>query len=88
MDDLHTPTVPSGPTTTGSRAVNGVGEEKLSLMDLIAEKTRVEEELTALGGVLDSVCPHHVLDSLSLLKKAKFLLIGFFLFFFCSMAST
>ena len=55
MDDIHTPTVPSGPTT-GQRAVNGVGKDKMSLMDLIAEKTRVEEELTALGSVLDSVC--------------------------------
>ena len=57
MDDIHTPTVPSGPTT-GQKAVNGVAKEKLSLMDLIAEKTRVEEELTALGSVLDSVCNH------------------------------
>lgn len=55
MDDIHTPTVPSGPTT-GQRVANGVGMGKLSLMDLIAEKTRVEEELTALGSVLDSVC--------------------------------
>ena len=55
MDDIHTPTVPSGPTT-GQGAVNSVGKDKLSLMDLIAEKTRVEYELTALGSVLDSVC--------------------------------
>ena len=54
MDDIHTPTVPSGPTT-GQGAANGVAEDKLSLMDLIAEKTRVEEELSALGSVLDSV---------------------------------
>ena len=57
MDDMHTPTVPSGPTT-GQGAANGPGKDKLSLMDLIAEKTRVEEELTALGGVLDSVYHH------------------------------
>lgn len=55
MDDIHTPTVPSGPAT-GQRAANGVAKDKMSLMDLIAEKTRVEEELTALGSVLDSVC--------------------------------
>lgn len=55
MDDIHTPTVLSGPTTA-QRAANGVGKDKFSLMDLISEKTRVEEELTALGGVLDSVC--------------------------------
>lgn len=55
MDDIHTPTVPSGPTTA-QRVANGVGKDKMSLMDLIAEKTRVEEELSALGSVLDSVC--------------------------------
>ena len=54
MDDIHTPTVPSGPTT-GQRAANGIDKDKLSLMDLISEKTRVEEELSALGSVLDSV---------------------------------
>ncbi len=55
MDDIHTPTVPSGPMT-GQRAANGVDKDKLSLMDMILEKTRVEEELSALGSVLDSVC--------------------------------
>ena len=54
MDDIHTPTVPSGPTTD-QRAANGIDKDKLSLMDLISEKTRVEEELSALGSVLDSV---------------------------------
>lgn len=54
MDDIHTPSVPSGPTTNGARA-NGVGQEKVSLIDLIEQKTQVEEELKALGGVLDSV---------------------------------
>lgn len=54
MDDIHTPTVPSGPTTP-HRATNGVDKDKLSLMELIPEKTRVEEELSALGSVLDSV---------------------------------
>ncbi|CAD6571520.1 MAG: putative 26S proteasome regulatory subunit [Alectoria sarmentosa] len=53
MDDIHTPTVPSGPTTA-QRVANGVGKDKMSLMDLIVEKTRVEEELSALGSVLDS----------------------------------
>ena len=54
MDDIYTPTVSSGPTS-GQRTVNGAGKDKLSLMDLIAEKTRVEDELTVLGSVLDSV---------------------------------
>ncbi|MCJ1272838.1 putative 26S proteasome regulatory subunit [Puttea exsequens] len=52
MDDIHTPTVVSGPTS-GQR-VNGVDKDKLSLMEMISEKTRVEEELSALGSVLDS----------------------------------
>ena len=54
MNDIHTPTVPSGPTT-GQRVSNGADKNKLSIMDLISEKSRVEEELTALGSVLDSV---------------------------------
>lgn len=54
MDDIHTPTVASGPTS-GPGPSNGVDIDKLSLMDLMNEKTRVEEELTALGSVLDSV---------------------------------
>lgn len=53
MDDIHTPTVASGPTT--SRAADDTAQDKMSLMDLMSEKTRVEEELSALGGVLDSV---------------------------------
>ncbi|KAL2042066.1 hypothetical protein N7G274_005254 [Stereocaulon virgatum] len=53
MDDIHTPTVPSGPTT-GQRLANGGSNEKRSLLELIDEKTRVEEELSALGSVLDS----------------------------------
>ena len=56
MNDIHSPTVvPSGPTSSAS-ALNGIPQEKVPLMDLIAEKSRVEEELKALGSVLDSVC--------------------------------
>ena len=54
MDDIHTPTVASG-STSGPGSSNGIDKDKLSLMDLINEKTRVEEELSALGSVLDSV---------------------------------
>ena len=54
MDDLHAPTVSSGPTTGGYS--NGIPKEQLSLQELIAEKDRVETELKALGQVLDSVC--------------------------------
>lgn len=53
MDDLHTPTVPSGPTTRLQG--NDTGISRLSLMDLIDRKDRLEEELKALGSVLDSV---------------------------------
>jgi 26S proteasome non-ATPase regulatory subunit 9 len=53
MDDLHAPTVSSGPTTGGY--ANGISKDHLSLQELIAEKGRVETELKALGQVLDSV---------------------------------
>lgn len=53
MDDIHAPTVSSGPVSGGY--TNGVPKEQLSLQELIAEKDRVEAELKALGQVLDSV---------------------------------
>ena len=56
MDDIHTPTVPSGPTTRLQG--NDATVSKLSLMELIDRKDRVEEELKALGSVLDSVSGH------------------------------
>ncbi|KAF2864822.1 26S proteasome non-ATPase regulatory subunit 9 [Massariosphaeria phaeospora] len=52
MDDIHAPTVSSGPTSSGYS--NGVPKAQLSLQELIAEKDRVEAELKALGQVLDS----------------------------------
>lgn len=63
MDDIHAPTVSSGPTSTGHS--NGVTKDQLSLQELIAEKERVEAELKALGQVLDSV----QVSSLSGLQK-------------------
>ena len=54
MDDIHTPSVASGPVSNRG-AINGLEHDKLSLMDLIAKKQRVEGELSALGSVLDSV---------------------------------
>ncbi|TKA33134.1 hypothetical protein B0A50_00687 [Salinomyces thailandicus] len=51
MDDLHAPTVGSGPTS--QPAANGIGP-KLSLQELITKKENVEAELSALGSVLDS----------------------------------
>lgn len=53
MDDIHAPTVSSGPTS--SAYSNGIPKEQLSLQELISEKDRVEAELKALGHVLDSV---------------------------------
>lgn len=59
MDDIHAPTVSSGPVTGGY--ANGVPKEQLSLQELIAEKDRVEAELKALGQVLDSVRSNNTL---------------------------
>lgn len=54
MEDLHTPTVPSGPVTgTGGQGI--AHDKQTPLTDLISEKECVEGELTALSGVLDSV---------------------------------
>ena len=52
MDDLHAPTVASGPTSQNN--VNGTEKQK-SLEELIAQKENVEAELSALSSVLDSV---------------------------------
>lgn len=56
MDDIHTPTVASGPTSRGH--TNGVPKDQLSLRELMEEKDRIESELKALSAVLDSVCFH------------------------------
>lgn len=53
MDDIHTPSVASGPTTNGYS--NGIATDRLSFNELIAEKARLEGELTSLGAVLESV---------------------------------
>ncbi|PGH28765.1 26S proteasome non-ATPase regulatory subunit 9 [[Emmonsia] crescens] len=52
MDDIHTPTVASGPTSAPGR--NGRELSSLSLNELFEEKTRLEAELKALSSVLDS----------------------------------
>lgn len=52
MDDLHAPTVASGPTSQPT--ANGT-HGRQSLRELIAQKDNVEAELSALGSVLDSV---------------------------------
>ena len=56
MDDLHAPTVASGPTSNNFQ--NGDSRQQ-SLMSLINEKDNVQAELQALGSVLDSVCPRY-----------------------------
>ncbi|KAF2435529.1 26S proteasome non-ATPase regulatory subunit 9 [Tothia fuscella] len=52
MDDIHTPTVASGPTL--NRYSNGVAKEKMTFKQLTDEKDRLEGELSALSAVLDS----------------------------------
>ena len=49
--DMHTPSVAPASQDTSSSST----QESKSVYDLIAEKDKVEAELTALGGVLDSV---------------------------------
>ena len=53
MDDIHTPSVPSGPLTNHN--LSNVGHDRSSLIDLMSQKTLVESEMSALGSVLDSV---------------------------------
>lgn len=52
MNNLHAPTVPSGPTT--ARAANG-SSAHLTFTELQRKKENMEEELKALSSVLDSV---------------------------------
>ncbi|WEW61556.1 putative 26S proteasome regulatory subunit [Emydomyces testavorans] len=51
MDDIHAPTVPSGPTSRmgGERDIS-----KLSVTELFKEKERIEAELKALSAILQS----------------------------------
>ncbi|KAE8138154.1 hypothetical protein BDV38DRAFT_245604 [Aspergillus pseudotamarii] len=50
-DNIHAPTVASGPTTTGG---SGRDPAKLSMVELMQEKECIEEELSALSSVLTS----------------------------------
>ena len=52
MNNLHAPTVPSGPT---SHAATNGNTGHLSFLELQRKKDDLEAELQALGGVLDSV---------------------------------
>jgi 26S proteasome non-ATPase regulatory subunit 9 len=52
MQNLHAPTIPSGPTTSNG---GGIRTEGLTLPELQLKKESMEAELRALGGVLESV---------------------------------
>ncbi|KAI1429993.1 hypothetical protein F5Y12DRAFT_793137 [Xylaria sp. FL1777] len=51
MNNLHAPTIPSGPT---SRPLTNGNAKQLSFAELQQKKDNMEAELKALGGVLDS----------------------------------
>jgi 26S proteasome non-ATPase regulatory subunit 9 len=51
MNDIHAPTIASGPVSGGITH----DLSKLSMPDLMKEKERIEEELSALSSVLQSV---------------------------------
>ena len=53
MDNMHAPTIPSGPTMRGQ--TNGVKTTGKTLQELQAQKDNMEAELKALSGVLESV---------------------------------
>ncbi|KAL8783324.1 MAG: hypothetical protein Q9213_004699 [Squamulea squamosa] len=52
MNDIHTPTVQSGPSSIHPYS-SGIRAGGTSLQDLIEERTQAEEELKALSSVLD-----------------------------------
>ena len=54
MENLHAPTVHSGPTS-GLAGTNGIQTSGLSLTQLQAKKDNIEAEIRALGSVLESV---------------------------------
>lgn len=58
-DNLHAPTVASGPTSGGIQ----IDWSKLTMPELMQQKEKIEEELKALSTVLTSVSPHfHIGD--------------------------
>lgn len=54
MENLHAPTVPSGPTTAPSNN-NQLRTNGLTLAELQVKKDNLEAEIRALGSVLESV---------------------------------
>lgn len=59
MENLHAPTVPSGPTS--GPVTNGIQTAGLSLAQLQTKKDNLEAEIRALSSVLDSVCSSAVI---------------------------
>lgn len=61
MENLHAPTIPSGPTS-GPGATNGMQTNGLTFAQLQAKKDNIEAEIKALSGVLDSAgyTPNHM----------------------------
>lgn len=55
MDNIHIPSIASG-LTTGHASTKTLEQGQLSLMELHSEKQRIEEEVSALSRVLESVC--------------------------------
>jgi len=53
-DNIHAPTVASGPTSGGIQ----IDWSTLSMPELMQHKEKIEEELKALSTVLTSVSPH------------------------------
>ncbi|KAI1756527.1 hypothetical protein F4782DRAFT_269465 [Xylaria castorea] len=66
MDNIHAPTVPSGPS---SRPLANGNVKQLSFAELQQKKDNMEAELKALGGILDS---HGVNMETSLLTRDGF----------------
>ena len=54
MENLHAPTVPSGPTSRLGHT-NGIQTDGLTFAQLQAKKDNIEAEISALGSVLESV---------------------------------
>lgn len=55
MDNIHIPSIASGPTT-GHAPTKTFEQGQLSLLELHSEKQRIEEEVSSLSRVLESVC--------------------------------
>lgn len=65
MENLHALAVPSGPTN--GVTTNGAGP--MNFAELQRRKSNLEQELEALSGVLESVCPaliHGIFDMVDL----------------------